>query len=209
MASQRLTIDIRQSVASSVLRHRFAEEVAALVRDRKALADDVYEDVYRKADRERMNALPEGWLPQSPNITAKFGEHSAGYAQLPFDGSLPSGKLHQFQVRAKSHHNGIWRRITEKNKGGCSKAYEPTHKLAKRHEELRTRQITLEQVISESQKQIGAALNGVTTAAALVKAWPEMEPFVKAYLVPAVTNLPSIPTSKLNEIFKLPVKKAA
>jgi hypothetical protein len=206
--ANRLTNEIRERVALAVLRHRFAGDVSALVRDRAAFAEDVYSDIYRKADRERMEALPEGWLPTSVAVTAKFGEHSSGYETIQFDGSIRSGTLCRFHNRPSSRSLGIWRRIPNKHQHGCSKVYDPSHKLAKRQEELRVRQTTLEQLVLESQKQIEAALNSVTTASALVKAWPEMEPFVKQYMT-ASPNLPSIPASKLNEIFKLPVSEAA
>jgi hypothetical protein len=206
--ANRLTNDNRERIAFAVLKHRFAAEVAELVRDRAAFADDVYNDIYRKADRDRIDALPEGWLPTTTGITAKFGEHSAGYETIQFDGSLRSGTLSRFHTKPKSRTLGIWRRIVTKHQHGCSKVYDPGHKLAKRQDELRVRQVTLEQIVLESQKQIEAALNSVTTASALVKAWPEMEPFVKPYMT-ATPNLPSIPASKLNEIFKLPVSEAA
>jgi hypothetical protein len=204
--ANRLTNDIRESLAFAVLRHRFAADVAALVRDWATFADEIYCDVYRRTDRDRMAALPEGWLPTCTHVTAKFGELGSGYAQVAFDGRIGSNVLGRFQKHVSGR--GEFRRVLNKHAGACSKAYDQGHKLSKRHEDLRSRQGALEQAIRESQKQIEVALNGVTTASALVKAWPEMEPFIKPYLG-SEKVVPAIPTGKLNEIFKLPVKEAA
>ena len=63
-------------------------------------------------------------------------------------------------------------------------------------------------VVHGGGPQIETALNSVTTAAALVKAWPEVAPFVTA-ITPVERALPVLPVSSLNEMLKLPVKKAA
>lgn len=207
MASQRLTLDIRERVGHKVLCHRYGADVEALVRDRAAFAEDVYNDVYRKADRERMAALPDGWLPTSSVATAKFGEHGSGYAQLDFDGGF-NGPLLGFRAQAPKPHRHIAFRILAKHINGCWKAYAPDHKLSLRHQELYERKATLEQTVKQAERQIEAALQSVTTVAALVKAWPEMEPFVRP-LISEPSQLPSIPVSKLNEMFKLPVAEAA
>jgi hypothetical protein len=203
----RLTTSLREQISLAVLRHRFSPEVGAAMRQRAALADDIYTDFYRKPDREKMEALPAGWLPQTVCASAKFGEYGSGYAQINFSGSF-TGMLHRLRPSPEKPGEETSRRVLTKHQHACWKVYAADHKLAVRYEEHRNLVSDLEARIRVSEKQIETALNAVSSAAALVKAWPEIEPFVTP-LVPVVRALPALPVSALNETFKLPVKKAA
>lgn len=204
--SRRLTHDIRENIATAALRHRFIKEIEALAADRAALASDVYNDVYRKADREKIEALPAGWLPTVRYAAAKFGEAGCAYTQLQFDGSF-YGKIQSLRIRNGTADRQD-RRCLYKHQNGCWKVYEANHKLAVRHGTLSDREASLLASIRTAERQIEASLNSVSTVGALVKAWPEIEPFVKS-LCPVTSRLPTLPTASLNEMLKLPVSEAA
>lgn len=199
--STRLTNDIRDSIATAVLRHRFNEQVDALIADRAAFADAVYCDIYRKADREKMDDLPNGWLPESARIGVQFGSSGSRFEYLHFDGCV-YGPLDA--MRSKNDGKRVERRITAKHSYGCAKVYEDGHKLSQRHAELSNRFEALKAEHQTAERQTKAALSSVGTIKRLIEAWPEVEPFASKF-EDAPKNLPSVPTSKLNEMLGLPV----
>lgn len=205
--SLRLTNDIREQISLAVLRHRFSAEVGALMQQRAALADDIYNDVYRKADRDKMEALPEGWLPTVLHASVQFGENGRSYQQIDFAGSF-SGTLYKLRPDPAKKVDATARRVPSKHQYGCWKVYEASHKLAIRYDRVAAAVSDLGERIRVREKQIEQALNSVTTAAALVKAWPEVAPFVMA-IIPEERKAVALPVAALNEALKLPVKKAA
>ncbi|QUS39522.1 hypothetical protein RPMA_12270 [Tardiphaga alba] len=205
--SLRLTNDIREQISLAVLRHRFSAEVNELMALRAGLADDIYNDFYRKADRDKIDALPDGWLPKSTSVSAKFGEHGSGYSQIEFTGRF-TGMLNKLRPQPHKTINEVARRVLIKHQHTCWKVYEAGHKLSIRHDKLRDAVSDLESRVRVCEKQIEQALNSVTTAAALVKAWPEVAPFVAA-IIPEERKAVALPVAALNEALKLPVKKAA
>lgn len=203
----RLTQGIRDSIRMAVLRHRFTADVDAMRAREGALANDVYDDVLRKADRDRIEALPSGWLPLATNICVKFGDNGHGYTRLSFEGGCISSEYHRLRT-VKKDEKPTSRRVPCKLDRGCWKSYSADHRLTIRFEKLKADADALEEVISTAERQIKAALNSVGTVAALVKAWPEIAPFTKRYL-PVPVSLPTIPTADLNKALKLPAPEAA
>jgi hypothetical protein len=200
MASTRLTQDAREQIATAVLLHRFQEPVDALVVDRAAFAEEVYNDIYRKSDREKMAALPKGWLPETNAINVQFGDQR-GYESLQFSGKLYSrlGSL-----RSKDDGKSIERRAFSKNVHSCVKVYEPDHRLSLKHDALDQRYTELKAEFEAAERQVKAALNSATTINKLVEMWPEVEPFVRKFDASPL-KVPSIPTDQLNKLLDLPV----
>jgi Nucleotide modification associated domain 5 len=203
----RLTTLIRENLADQVLRHRFADEAEKLVADRVKFATEVYEDIYRKPDRDKMMVLPDGWLPAGLLIAVQFGDLGSSYENVTFDGRL-HGTINRIRKIPTKPAETIYRRILEKHRSGCAKKYADDHRLSLRYQALKVAARDLQTRIEAAEKQIEAALNSVTTLPALLKAWPEIEPFTKRYFVEP-SKLPALPVRTLNEMFKLPVGKAA
>ncbi len=202
MASTRLTTSIREHIAKLALSHRFADELMALVADRAAFAEAVYRDIYKQTEREKMAALPEGWLPTVNHIDVQFGE-GCRYLTLWFNGSF-YGDLWWISTPVEV----IFKAIPFKHQHGCVKVYEPTHKLSVRFEELDARLTVLRDKHGAAKRQIEAALGSVTTVGKLLELWPEIAPFTKDFNgIPS--PLPAIPTSDLNALLDLPVAEAA
>lgn len=202
--AKRLTSYMREQIVRAVLTHRFSDEIVDLTAQRAAFANDVYDDVYRKADREKMASLPKGWLPESDAISVSFGETGRFYAVLAFNGETPYS-VSQF---AGERRKEVRRRMMEKHLHGCCKVYAPDHRLTTRYHEICRTSETLTQRIREALRQVEAALGATSSISALIKAWPEIEPFVKPYYT-APVKLPAIPAATLNEALKLPVSEAA
>lgn len=202
--STRLTNTTRDQITSAVLTHRFREPVDALIADRAAFAEEVYNDVYRKADREKMAALPKGWLPETNAIGVQFGDQS-GYVSLYFGGHF-YGRLRS--VRTPGDEKQIERRAFSKNVHGCVKVYDADHRLAVKHTALDRRYTELKAEFEAAERQVKAALDSATTVNRLVEMWPEVEPFVRPLGTPS-PKVPAIPTDQLNKLLDLPVSEAA
>jgi hypothetical protein len=202
--STRLTNSIRERIATAVLTHRFREQVDALIADRAAFAEEVYNDVYRKSDREKMAAISKGWLPETTAINVQFGD-SRGYESLQFSGKI-YGKLGS--VKSKDDGKSIERRAFSKNVHGCVKVYDADHRIAKKHAEIHQRYEDLKADYEAAQRQVEAALNSATTINRLVEMWPEVEPFARSFDASPL-KVPSIPTDQLNKLLDLPIAEAA
>lgn len=199
MASIRLTASIRESICMDLLIHRFREEVEDFIKRQEAFASRVYEDVYPRKVRDQMEALPEGWLPTGLCIGVQFGG-GTGYTRLQFDGrGNISGKVY---VLVSSHKGPESRRFQSRNRSGCCKRYEPDHPLTKKYETLHAEAEDLVDRVNAAQRSASTALGSVTTIAALVNHWPEIEPFTRAHSLAGV-NLPALATQHLNEMFQL------
>lgn len=198
--SVRFTSSIRDSIVSAMLRHAFEDEAKALVKRRADLALAVYEDVYSEADRKKMAALPDGWLPSAESISARFG---GSYESLRFSGAL-YGDLANLAGDVEPLH----RRIKETHRHGCSKNFDGSHPIAERHLELDGIQRELLDRVRSAKRQAISVVSSVSTIGRLKEVWPETAPFLARY-EKKPPSLPAIPRDDLNHAFRLPVAEAA
>jgi len=201
MASTKLTNHSREQICREVLQHRFSAEVEKLIADRAAFADRVYNDVFSKSAREKMAALPDGWLPEESNIGVQFGSGSS-FERLSFDGSF-YGELRNAVKDDGAEKEAVHRRIPYRLRG-CAKAYEPDHKLSVAFDALEARMKDLKKQFYEARATVNSALLNVTTLNKLVETWPEVAPFIARFNA-APVKLPAIPTDQLNKLLDLPV----
>lgn len=206
----KLTISIRESIRRAVLKHRFGAEVDTLTDRYAALASDVYDDLYSKEDRERIASLPKDWLPTVDQASVQFGGLSNGYTQLSFNGSGFRFEYHSIGSRLNAEQTRECKKpVANKHRYGCWKVYAADHRLTRRYEKLQAERDALHEAIGEAKQQISAALGSLSSVEALIKAWPEIEPFAKTFAVPAPARLPAIPAAALNKTLKLPAPEAA
>lgn len=199
----KLTNWIRESIAKDLMKHRFADQALQLVRDRAALAADVYNDVYCEADRRKMVALPSGWLCSDRNITVQFGD-GRGFEQLHFSGAVYG----EVGTVLKDPIEPVEMLVTHQHERGCAKVYELTHPFSLRRDDLRARDKDLGEAIRTARRQTEQALLKATTIKRLIELWPEIEPFASDY-EEKPKPLPALPTSELNALLGLPVAEAA
>lgn len=199
--STRLTNDIRKMITRAVLRHRFNEQVDALIAERAEFADAVYRDVYSKPDRERMDALPKGWLPEESGLEVQCGTSGSRYERTDFDGSI-YGPLRFVSTMKKD--NDTLRRVLHKHARRCAKVYGTDHKLSVWHDEIGQRVSSLLAEYKTAEQQTAAALASVGTIKRLIEAWPEVAPFALPFEY-APKQLPSVSTETLNKLLDLPV----
>lgn len=199
MAS-RLTNDIRTAITTAALAHRFADEVKALIDAKAEFAISVWEDLYRKSDRQKMEDLPAGWLVETDNIAVQLG---GSYSRLYF-----TGYTYGTFTKATKHRRDDRRRVLSKHDGKCAKIYPHDHKLTSAYSALEARETDLKAAYETASRQMGAALGAVTTVKILIETWPEIAPFASRHETDK-PNLPALPTDQLNKILDLPVAEAA
>lgn len=191
-----------ESIVLDILRHRYADDAQKFCRDYSRFAVKVYNEFYSHADRVKMNDLPKGWLPEHANISVQFGV-SRNYETLQFNGNQ-SGKIY-YMLKGK-RDDDIFLRFKSKDGSRCCAQYDESHKLTQEFFTLRDRRQDLVNEIVSQEHQINAIISRYTTPSALVKAWPDILPFVQKY-IEAPVLLPSVPVEELNAKLKLPPKK--
>jgi hypothetical protein len=207
MSSVRLTNDMREILVRRLLTHRYKDAIQAIIDRRAKLAADVYDDVYSKATRLKMNTIPEGWLPEDNGIRVQFGESPRGYARLTFDGrtDLWSPFLH-----IVNRSNQIdYRLFPQKDKDKCLKVYPLEHEFSLTYEQIAADWSALKKQVKDTEVLLTSSVATFTTVAAMIKDWPEAEPFVRDWLIAKPIPLPAVPRAKLNAILDLPVENAA
>jgi hypothetical protein len=185
------------------MKHRYEAQVKALVDARADFAVKVYEDLYAKSTRDKMNALPEGWLSSSDNLGVQFG---TSYERIYFNG-YTYGKIISVIAQEDRRKDGSLR-LLAKHSHGCAKAYEATHPLSIAHANLEATERDLKTEFEATRRQLDAALSAVTTVKRLIETWPEIAPFAIEF-ENEKPNLPALPTEQLNKILDLPVSEAA
>lgn len=151
--SIRITSVIRSSIASRLLAHRFDEEQKALAAHESNLAMQVYRHLYTAAERKRMNALPDGYMPLKHMFRVRIVRYD--YVEL---------RLLQ-PVRFPAAHLGDDVNITDA----------ALHERVKDHLSAK---VALKQARKKLEQETRAAITGFGTIARLVEAWPQVKPFV-------------------------------
>lgn len=181
MATVRLTNDMRSSIKSKAMKHRFGESDAEILQEEYNLAIKLYDIVYDKDVMKIIRQVPEGWLVQRSNFVFNAG----GYrVDLKTEKSQPV--KNEYWVT----HNIVGLDLIEEVK-----------KFSERREDYKD-------VKKSSESKLDAILNSVTTVGSLEKIWPEGKPFYKNLNVEYKScGVPAIKIEELNSTFNLPVDK--
>lgn len=172
--STRITSVIRSRITSRLLNHRFDKEQKALAVHESNLAMQVYRHIYTAAERKRMDALPDGYLP----VNHGFRVHIGRYDYVVLELLQP--------VRVPSDHLGNDVNIKDA----------ALHKRVKDHLSAK---VALKQARKRLDEETRAAITGFGTIARLVKAWPQVKPFVDQLgYVSEKKSLPAVIPSELN-----------
>lgn len=203
MVSVRLNVSNRQQIKNDVMKHRFAKDVAKLRADWAAFAERIYNDVFSPATQEQMNSLPPGWLPKDDDIFVQFGTSST---RLLFNGASRQGYRSLAFNDILAVPDSVMKLFPHKMLGAVSKVYSARTSEATAYEKLVNRTEDLENLTSSSEKSLMAMLNRVTTMSALITGWPEIEAFVRPYIVNGkpTAPLPVVQVQELNDLLELP-----
>lgn len=203
----RLTNDYRRQLLVAITRRTYQPKFEELLQEGKELADRVYNSVYPKKDRELMESLPSGWVPESDCVALNMdGELRCIY----WNGSL-FGPYAWKAVDRMPHPfdrpNDLERRIAYKHIWGRGRAQlkENAEEIRKDLIEFNDKLENLRDEYFDAWRRAEAVLNSVSTVGKLLKIWPEIAEFVpEEWYCPRKANLPSLPIAQLNEILDLP-----
>lgn len=175
MGNFRLDKNDRSKIASRVLANRFDKKDTEL-HDRYAkLAEHCYERQYPKKVRDLMASLPDGWLRTSNDIHVQFGSAGMYYTRLSFNGAFPgdygcsriAGRPAVEKMFPSLDRDTL--RLLLDNDDPLSVKF---HALqAEREEYAKERNII--------SNEVRGVIGSFHTTGTLLKAWPELEQFMK------------------------------
>lgn len=193
----RITKEIRDKIVAALIKHRFEARLMTIIKERAALAKAVYDDLYPMTIREKIAALPDGWIPTNEKMHVYFG---TAYTSVYASGFI-YGELNKVASVNRSDANF---RLLAKHEDGCVKKYEATHALAIEHERLAGAVSDIKNEISEATRAAETAILKSATIKRLIEAWPEIEPFARQFNTEK-PQLPALQTDALNAMLGLPV----
>lgn len=215
MKSFRLTQPLRAKLLGDILEHGFQAETLALARRLAAFSEKVLLDLMPEKDQVRAAALPKGWLPMGNSVQVQLGEGSNTYVDLAFNGSQilfgryrSSGPVRLGDaVRNDAIPTAVLHALPYHMESGCVRRYGAAHPLALEWAALQDETNDLTTKLQAAASQVVSTLDAFRSTNALVKAWPEMAPFVAPY-EPGDRTLPAVPRARLNAMLDLPVDGA-
>lgn len=199
----KLTNGIRSAIRADLREHRFATQVKVLAAAAESFADKVYNTMYDEDTQAKMAALPEGWLPEDEGVyVCCLGQ----YHRVHFNGvttSLDSALRNLVEYPPytsrrfmQAHHDVAYSLKDQALLSSWEETVQETRRLYE----------TYGRVNSE----LRAALDSFTTIEKLIEAWPEVEPFAKAYITNpkkvAKIQLPAVQVTSLNAMLDLPIE---
>ena len=184
----KITSTMRQTITRKLLSHRFDAEDKATRKREHELAMRVYRLRYDAATRKRMDAMPDGWL----------ATESRCLVDMPGPGR--SDKLYFIEpMRVQFVDQGRYVDLGKvKTATVQALAVDIAHHLDAKESLARAKRALSEKTDS--------TLRGFATIERLVKAWPEVKPFIDqlGYDV-AKKSLPAVIPTGLNADLGLPV----
>lgn len=179
----RITNDIAKGIAKAVADHAFADRIAAAKEALEAAALAAYRTYHGDAAIERMNALPDGWLPCNSLL-----DFTINGQRLPVRLSKPA------------------RQTCRDNAGYIKLNGDAAEAIA-----LMQAQQSFDRLREERDDAESEALRAVkrfSTIKALIAGWPEIAPFAAKFDADK-PSLPAVIPAELNAKLGLPVEGAA
>lgn len=183
--SMRLNKSLRDDIVTALLNHKFSVRRNKNDSDFLTLAADIHKSLYTLSEHKLLASMPEGFLLNAYRVHGQM-----------------CGQWQQFNLRANYDDAAPEFRVSYKER---TFNFIGTDKLAVRFEKLSAEKALIEEETVKARAAAYAAVNSAATIAALLKTWPEIEPFIPAKQ--RLSLLPVVQTDKLNEIFALPVPK--
>lgn len=162
--SIRLTNQVRDEILLKLLQHGFDAESKKIEKRRHELSVKVYNDVFSKKDRDLMDAIPAGWLPEVSEMKVQFGGASSGVCER------------EFEKPVKMPHKHVRYRSTN-----ILKVYDDNHKFTQEHDSVTDDQKALKEKRNKAEAQAKAVLFSCNTTKALKDAWPAIVEIVEHY----------------------------
>lgn len=168
----------RSTIVNAMLYKRFSAEQESIDALNSAIALRAYNMVFPPATRQRMDALPDGWLPKVKQFNVEIGGLVTNFV-LP--GKLP--------VPYERRHAVLF-------------VFASTDSFAEDYRQLEERAEKLKEERGRAKCEIEAVLASVASLGSLLEIWPEAKQFC-AFLEVGPGNLPAPRIAELNLVLGL------
>lgn len=205
----RLNKQNREGIKQDLLRYTYQPQIVRLIERKAALADAIYKHVYGD-DLAKMDALPNGWLETKDHLQVKFG---ASYEYSYFAGYGGwSDKLSAYRYLVpEDKKKPVFKRVLQN--GRDTQLIDARHLLSIEHDLIDGIQSKLLEQLKTAEPKLTQSLKAWSTIEAMIKEWPEIEPFARKYLQGGSGYnprfVPVVNVENLNETFGLPVPTEA
>lgn len=204
MKNFKLTNSTRNIIVTRLMEGKFDTQSDAILKRRIALADKVYQRLYKPALRARMVELPSGWLPELDQICCNLGDQ---WARLQFDGHPKNLKFGSTRLQEVGSNTDRRRFLAEDQHNREFTITEPDP-LVQEYWTIKQLTENLREDHTRLSNEVKGIIYGSTTSTGLVERWPEVAPFLENLIpVTIVGNLPAVKLDAINE--KLGLRKAA
>lgn len=193
MASRALTNLIRQEIVDDLTKRKFGDVKAVFIDRKYVLAFKVYDELYSKDKQEKMNALPDGWLPLCSNVHIQIQDRQHTYDYLYFSGATDA--------------NGGRVEKRRTNTGSKCLIVTADSPIGQEYLELMAEYKEFEKTVFDAKVKANAIVESVNTTKQLKEVWPEITPFVEKYETVEIQTLPDVTREDLNKVFGLPVEE--
>lgn len=183
--SMRLTKDYRLTVVAKLLQHRFADADQEMAAAERALATQVYCDVYPPKVRQLMEDLPSGFFERITKLRVQFGTE---VTEL----ELPAARM------AAEKHRGYRTMFAQ---------YEDNQPMFQTWLDFSRRKTDLAQLRKAAEAPAWAVLDSVSTLERLKAVWPEVVPFLPPTNPGSPTRALALPMESVNLLFNLKKEK--
>lgn len=194
---------LRAKIRTALLARKFNEEAEQLRVARAGLAFDLYQRLYDAPTRERMAALPEGWLPEQSELAVELG---GTVRCVKFNGSPSAGGY--YAMRQFTQVPSTFRQIQAHHSHGVVLTLDGADPLTAACDRLEAAWVDLRERRDRLGAEVDATLAQFRTIATLVKDWPEVVPFLPERQQRTATAV-AVPRARLNELLDLPVEAPA
>jgi hypothetical protein len=183
MSQTRLNAYLRTQIVNALIAHKLGERKAKNGADACQFNLDVFHSLYTKKEHALLATSPDGFFKKANSCN---GQINGTWKNLLF-GLDAEGNY----ITLRSPYLGRTFNIVGSDALGI------------RYEEIKAETDKLNEETNLASRTAHATVNGVTTVEALLKAWPEVAPFIPAKAQPVSTAL-VVQTDKLNALFGLP-----
>lgn len=182
-----------EAIATALIHHRYASEVAALRDANKTLAMVCYNLKWTSKQLAMMADAPKGWLDETNHLQART---ERGYAvNLYF-----AGNTNFFHMPACKPASVLWPKANVYGNAYVNVKGEVSEALVAHAQACSA----LNERINADHKKAVSIIKAQSTVAKLIEMWPEVGPFAAEHAPIAKSQLPAIRTEELNALFRLP-----
>lgn len=180
---RRITATLRDEIAQRLVKYSHRPAVEKAREDLMKVGDRIYNHLVPRSDRDLIDTLPSGFMVEMDSLRMSVPCEGGGFKSM---------SVHMSERRRLPHTIGF---------GQCEISVSLGKQLRSAHQANKRAKLDMETALAEARQTIAQ----FRTVGALIKAWPEIEPFIPE----PEGGSKALITIPDNTKFKLPVKGKA